>query len=209
MDRLVAVARAGRLNTVPLGIVVMTVATTARITGDTAQLDEASDLFDYLHGEAQLSPLEEIDARLGLLMVAVAREDAVLARQQYARLLEIRVAGFEIWTLSCLTVSRVLGLLTHTIGELDKAAEHFEDALAFCRKGFRPELAWTCCDYADLLLERASTVTGGVGSRTAPTGDGERRKAVALLDESLALSSELGMRPLMERVLSRREILRA
>ena len=28
-------------------------------------------------------------------------------------------------------------------------------ALAFCRKaGYRPELAWSCCDYADLLLER-------------------------------------------------------
>jgi len=30
---------------------------------------------------------------------------------------------------------------------------------------------------------------------------------VALLGDSLAISSELGMRPLMERVLSRREIL--
>ena len=38
-------------------------------------------------------------------------------------------------------------------------------------------------------------------------GDGE--KAVAMLDESLAISTELCMRPLMERVLSRREILKA
>ncbi len=76
------------------------------------------------------------------------------------------------------------------------AAEHFEDSLAFCRKGgYRPELAWSCCDYADLLLERSN--------------DGDRAKAMTLLDESLAISSELGMRPLMERVLSRREILRA
>ena len=37
----------------------------------------------------------------------------------------------------------------------------------------------------------------------------DRAKAITLLDESLALSSELGMRLLMERVLSRREILRA
>ena len=34
-------------------------------------------------------------------------------------------------------------------------------------------------------------------------------KAMSLLDESMAISSELGMRPLMERVLSRREILKA
>ena len=40
-------------------------------------------------------------------------------------------------------------------------------------------------------------------------GEGDRVKATSLLDESLAISSELGMRPLMERVLSRREILKA
>ena len=67
--------------------------------------------------------------------------------------------------------------------------------LALCRKaGFLSELA-TCCDYADMLLERDD--------------EGEKSKATSLLDESLAISSELGMRPLMERVLSRREILKA
>ncbi len=82
------------------------------------------------------------------------------------------------------------------MGKLHQAAAHFEDALAFCRKGgYRPELAWTCCDYADALRER--------------NGEGDRSKAMSLLDESLAISSELGMRPLMERVLSRRDILKA
>ncbi len=80
--------------------------------------------------------------------------------------------------------------------KLKQATGHFEDALAFCRKaGYRPELAWTCCDYADVLRER--------------DGEGDRTKSMSLLDESLAISSELGMRPLMERVLSRREILGA
>ncbi len=32
---------------------------------------------------------------------------------------------------------------------------------------------------------------------------------MTMLDESLSISTELGMRPLMERVLSRREILKA
>ena len=87
-------------------------------------------------------------------------------------------------------------MLAYTSGDLDNALGHFEDAIAFCRKaGFRPELAWTCCDYADALRER--------------DGEGDRAKAITLLDESLAISSELGMRPLMERVLSRREILGA
>ena len=40
-------------------------------------------------------------------------------------------------------------------------------------------------------------------------GAGAPAKAVSLLDESLAVTSELGMRPLMERVLARRDILKA
>ncbi len=79
---------------------------------------------------------------------------------------------------------------------MDTSQSHFEDSLTFCRRaGYRPELAWTCCDYSDTLFQR--------------NGEGDRAKAVSLLEESLAISSELGMRPLMERVLSRREILGA
>ena len=95
-----------------------------------------------------------------------------------------------------IAIDRLLGLLSQTIGNLDQAATHFENALAFCRKaGYQPELAWSCCDYADMLKERDA--------------ERDRAKAMSLLDGSLAISSELGMRPLMERVLSRREILKA
>jgi len=90
-----------------------------------------------------------------------------------------------IWTVA--SVDRLLGLLAQTTGNLDRAADHFEDALDFCRNaGYWPELAWSCCDYGDILAERA--------------GQGDGAKAVALLDESLAISKELGMRPLTERV---------
>lgn len=99
-----------------------------------------------------------------------------------------------VWTV--VSVGRLLGLLSHTMGNMGQATAHFEDAMTFCRKGgCRPELAWTCCDYADMLQER--------------DGDGDRAKAITLLDESLEISTELGMRPLMERVSSRRETLKA
>ncbi len=76
----------------------------------------------------------------------------------------------------------------------DQATAHFEDALAFCRKaGCRPELAWTCHDYATALHQRI--------------GPGDHAKANSLLDESLAISTELGMRPLMEKVTALRECL--
>ena len=82
------------------------------------------------------------------------------------------------------------------MGNSNQAVAHFEDALAFCRKGgYLPELAWSCCDYSDTLLQR--------------NGEGDRAKASALLDESLSISTELGMKPLMERVLARKEKLGA
>ena len=125
-------------------------------------------------------------------MTAANRSDAATAEECYAALVPER--GLAFWVIT--TINRILGLLARTIGNPDQAPSHSEDSLAFCRKAsYRPELAWTCCDYADLLLER--------------NNDGDRAKAMSLLDESLAISNELGMRPLMERVLSRREILGA
>ncbi len=124
--------------------------------------------------------------------MAVQTGDQSAAAEHYDYLLGQR--GTMCATVS--SVDRLLGLLSQTMRKPGQAATHFEDALAFCSKaGYRPELAWTCCDYADLLLEL--------------NNDGDRAKAISLLDESLAISSELGMRPLMERVLSRREILKA
>ena len=116
-----------------------------------------------------------------------------MAREQYIALESQRGS---MTYMAVLAMDRLLGLLSQTMDNLDQAMDHFEDALTFCRKaGYRPELAWTCCDYADALRERG--------------GEGDRAKAMSLLDESLSISSELGMRPLMERVLSRREMLGA
>ena len=138
-------------------------------------------------------------ARVSLALIAVQRNDLPAADEQYAVLAS--TPGLMVFYVS---TDRVLGMLSMTLGRLDQAVDHFEDALAFNRRaGFRPDLAWTCCDYADVLLQRASTNS----ARTESEED--RRKAMSMLDEALTISRELGMRPLMERVLSRREILGA
>ncbi len=134
-------------------------------------------------------------ARAGLALTAVQRGDVAAAEEQYAVLEPAQDTLMLIFP-DTTCIDHVLGLLSHTMGKLDQAVAHFEDALAFCRRvAARPELAWTCCDYADALRDR--------------NGEGDRAKAMSLLDESLAIASELGMRTLMERVLSRREILKA
>ena len=131
-------------------------------------------------------------ARTGLALIAVREGNVPLAGEQYASL----QGGHGIVAPGVIGIDRVVALLAQTMGDLDQAMDHFEDSLAFCRKaGYSPELAWTCCDYADTLLQRNEP--------------GDRENAMSLLDESLAISSELGMRPVMERVLSRRDILKA
>ncbi len=177
----------------------LVVAAIARITGLPDKLEVAEAAAQNVLSYPSVTPLIARAAVSGLALLAVVRKDVVAAKQQYDSLQRqgTEVTGLTPFTsVGIISFKRLLGLLAETMDNLHQATAHFEDALTFCRKaGYRPELAWTCCDYADTLLQW--------------NGPGDREKAMSLLDESLAISSELGMRPLMERVLSRREILKA
>lgn len=95
-----------------------------------------------------------------------------------------------------LSTDRLLGLLAQVMSDRQTATTHFEDSIIFCRSaGYRPELAWAYSDYADLLRSSGQSE--------------DLTKAIGLLDEALNITQELGMRPLMEKVLSRRDILKA
>ena len=119
--------------------------------------------------------------------MSIQRGDVSSAAAQYKAL----ESGRGILGLSY-AMDRLLGLLSQTIGKLEQAVDHFEVALDLCQKmGYRPELAWTCCDYADCLLQRAAS--------------GDRAKAQSLLEKSLSIATELGMKPLMARVTERLE----
>jgi DNA-binding CsgD family transcriptional regulator len=127
-------------------------------------------------------------AKAGLALLAVLKGDQPAAEELYDYLLEQR--GTMVWTLS--SIDRLLGLLSQTMNESEQATAHFDDALAFCRKaGYRPELAWTCRDYAALLLPLG--------------GQGGRERAASLLDEGLLIADELGMVPLMDKVAALQE----
>lgn len=77
-------------------------------------------------------------------------------------------------------VAHYLALLARTLGRLDEAAAHFEDALAStARAGAPPFLARTQYEYALLLRARG-----------AP-GDAER--AASLLAEARATAAAIGM----------------
>ena len=164
-----------------------------RIANADERLDAARAAAERLLSQPRLVPVLAMLARSGLALIAVQRSDADSAEGLYGALESQRgTASFFI----PLAFDRLLGLLAVTFGRVDAALAHFEDGLAFCdRAGYRPEHAWTACDYAEALLARGRP--------------GDRDKAVALQDVGLATARELEMRPLMERILARREILTA
>ncbi|MFQ6028390.1 MAG: LuxR C-terminal-related transcriptional regulator, partial [Dehalococcoidia bacterium] len=131
-------------------------------------------------------------ARGGLALQAVMQDDVVSAGNQYTAL-ESQAGPMSA---PVMTDGRLLGLLSKIIGNMGQATVHFESSLAFCRKaGYRPELAWTCHDYAEALFDSSEPK--------------EQELARSLLDEALSISQELGMRPLLERVLALQERVQA
>ena len=163
------------------------IAKVARITGVTDRLEVAESAGMTVVSSPAAVPLAVSLARIGLSLVAVHRCDVGAAQENYAFFDSQRgIAYFDF------SVDRLLGLLSQTMGNLDQAAAHFEEALAFCRKaGYRPELAWTYYDYADLLLARSEV--------------DDLPNATEFLDQSLTIATELVMRPLMERTIARQQ----
>jgi DNA-binding SARP family transcriptional activator len=141
----------------------------------------------------KLSPLLAIYATTGLALIAVHRGEPDNASWLHDTLAAQQGTASYFVPLS---YDRLLGLLAATAGRIDAALGHFADGLAFCaRAGYRSERAWTAADFADALLEH--------------TGTDGRVKALELQDEALELARELAMRPLVERVLARRQLLGA
>ena len=193
LDRLLDPARRAGWGLWDQGAAALFIPLIAHRTGDTTRFDlaEAEARAALSSGAAPF--MRELWPRLGLALMAVQKGDQAAAAENYAWLEEQRgilVLG------PCICVDRLLGLLAGTLERHQAAVAHFNDALAFCKRaGYRPEYAWSASDYAEALLDAGSP--------------DDREKAIELQDETLAIARELGMRPLIERVLARRDVLKA
>jgi DNA-binding CsgD family transcriptional regulator len=119
----------------------------------------------------------------GLGMIAAEEGDSALAIRVYGPLKNLG------WPMP-VTNLRILGLVAKTMNRLDLARTHFEDNLSFCRKaGFKPELAWTCHDYAEMLLPHDAAMDRGSAATIK-----------SLLDESEPLAAQLAMKPLVAKL---------
>jgi len=157
-----------------------------RINGDSRGFEAAEVAAEPVLTAPRSSRFVMLGARAGLGFLAVQRGDSAASSDHYAFLTACR--GTAMAEIS-FVFDRLLGLLARTMDNLDLAVEHFEEALTFCRNGsYRPELAWSCYDYAEALFQR--------------NGPGDTQKAGSLADEALSISSELAMSPLIERVVA-------
>ena len=130
------------------------------------------------------APPVEFDAKLTLADVLAAAGDIASAESLYDEIASVPGRDRDLaWTAAA-------------VGRTDDALTRFGAVIVSARNaGYGPVLAWACEGSAEVLLDRDQPA--------------DREKAIALQDEALAITRELGMRPLTERILARREILGA
>jgi tetratricopeptide (TPR) repeat protein len=126
-------------------------------------------------------------------------ECAVLAGHQSAaalildRLASSRSRTTGLWLTTC--VGRHLGAAAALLGRPHEARKYYEKAVKDCTEiGFRPELALTRLQLAELLLEHYPT---------------EGKEAVEHLDFAIKEFQDMKMQPSLERALRHKEILKA
>jgi tetratricopeptide (TPR) repeat protein len=122
----------------------------------------------------------------------------LVGHRQAAELLLRRFAGSGICTTglqSTTCMDRHLGAAAVLLGKYDKARKYYQEAIKVCTEiRFRPELALTRLQLAELLLEHYPQ---------------EKSEAIAHLDFAISEFWEMKMQPSLERALRHKEILKA
>jgi class 3 adenylate cyclase len=160
-----------------------------------------AELGDVESAREQLEFLSEDDfARIrqnpindGVDLYAPLTEACIVAEQRgeaaalYQRLIPLEGQALQLPVMIPFgSAARCLGNLAVFLDRFDDAERHFEGAVAFDRRtGANGWLPRTQCDYARMLLQRS--------------GPGDREKALALLDEAMALSQQLGLKGWLDR----------
>jgi DNA-binding CsgD family transcriptional regulator len=127
-------------------------------------------------------------ARFGLAMQAFLDNDAEAALGLLDELGQFRGTVY-----SNLLIDYSLGLLLVTVDRVDEAVDAFETGLRLYERGYRTWYVIAAHECARVRLERGKP--------------GDHERARTLLDECLAMASELGMKPLVQRVRALQESL--
>jgi len=148
------------------------------------------DLFSEIESESDESSTAIM---LGLLEAAVLRADLGTAAALGRRLATLSIYPCDPWSL--VSPGRLLGAAAVLAGDFRQALEYFLQAIQACEAiRFRPELALTRLQLAELLLEHYP---------------GERAEALEHLDFAIAELRAMKMQPWLERALRHKDVLKA
>ena len=139
---------------------------------------------------AQFSPRERLDDRALSLQMQSARAITAAKSHLFGDIYENLLEFAGLWDSKIGTATdHFLALLAAGTQQYAQAENHFQFVIDHSiSAGFKPTLASVSADYAEMLLDRDS--------------EGDREKATALRDEALSIAVELGMKPLMGRILA-------
>jgi len=148
-------------------------------------------LLSYYHG-----PLA--DAVPAAADITVLEASVLAGNKQAAEMMLERLAGSGVQTSGAAWITctaRHLGGAAALLGRPDEARRHYQEAIRVCMEmRFRPELALTRLQLAELLLDHYSA---------------EKKGAIEHLDFAIREFREMKMQPSLERALRSKEILKA
>jgi tetratricopeptide (TPR) repeat protein len=196
VDRIEEVVQGGNLAPSFQAATAAILASLDPLVGSTVPSELAQEIAYRLLEDESVLPIVQYYASLALAQLALLRKDAEAA-QRHLDVLEGlgQEASFAQVGAGAAAGQLIANLLAFS-GRLGEAISRLSGLHDLCRqKGYRPWQATSCHDLALWLLRRKA--------------DGDREKAMELLDEGLAIAQELGMKPLIERILAQREILKA
>jgi DNA-binding CsgD family transcriptional regulator/DNA polymerase III delta prime subunit len=143
-------------------------------------------------GSPEATPGVILSAQVGQALTAVSDGNHAAAQTLYDELLPR--SGIMVYG-GITAVDRVLGLLAGFTGLRDDADKHFAAAAHLCqRAGYRPGYAWNAYTWAGVLANLSAD-----GTKSTDVTNTDRERALALLDEALDISQELGMGPLTKK----------
>ena len=174
-----------------------------------AHLDRHAEALAILR---QLRTAFDADEAPTFQLVALLETAVMLGDSEWAEILAapLSVVAHLAWCSVAFTCpARHLGAASALLGEPEKARAYYQQALEACAKiGFRPEIALTRLQLAELLLNEASV--GAIHELPLRQDAADlRREAMEHLDFAIGEFRDMKMQPSLERALRHREILRA
>jgi DNA-binding CsgD family transcriptional regulator len=182
--------RAGhRAGDAQKAIVCVALAKTADISNRSDYLGAAESLAKTILASPSHQLKTSLHAKLGLVLIAMKRGDMHEMKELGSNIHDADTPWITPW--GNVSVDRVLGLRARTLGLFAEAEDYLNKAISFCGgAGYRPEMAWTCYDFAGLL--------------TARTDAPDLEKAKLLLGQAEGIAQDLGMVTL-EKLVGRRQ----